>query len=100
MQHSVAERQQNLQFAQEYYLQANYFEAEKHLRKNIGREFTDIESVLLWISVLRRTKRMTQALEVIAETELMDAAAPWTMELQGEKALCLKRMSELPPAHD
>jgi hypothetical protein len=94
------ERQANLELAQEYYLQANYFEAEKLVRKNSVRGQNDVESMLLWISILRRTKRVTQALELISQLEMLDAAVGWLAELRSEKEQCLRIKIQLPPAHD
>jgi hypothetical protein len=97
---SQVERQKNLEIAQEYYLQANYFEAERLVRKNNLGGARDMESTLLWISILRRTRRITQALELISSMELLDAAIPWTAELRSEKEQCLRIKIQTPPAHD
>jgi len=95
-----AEQQNNLEMAQEFYLQANYFEAERLIRKNMvgGRE--DVESSLLWIAILRRTRRISQALELISNTDRLDAALPWLTELRSEKEQCLRIKIQTPPAHD
>ncbi|MEQ1830701.1 MAG: hypothetical protein ABL921_32415, partial [Pirellula sp.] len=66
---SSTDRQSNLMLAQEYYLQANYFDAERLVRKNNVLGAHDIEASILWISILRRTKRITQALEMISNLE-------------------------------
>jgi hypothetical protein len=97
---SDSDRLQNLAIAQEYYLQANYFESERHLRKNMRNVANDVESQLLWISVLRRTKRISQALTVISDVELLDAAIPWTAELHVEKERCMLLKRQTPPAHE
>ena len=94
------ERQKNLELAQEFYLQANYFEAEKLVRKNVSRGNDDVESTLLWISILRRTRRISQALELISNTDRLDAALPWMTELRSEKEQCLRLKIQTPPAHD
>jgi hypothetical protein len=95
-----AERLKNLVLAQEFYLQANYFEAEKMLRRNLQKGSNDVESMLLWISTLRRTRRIPQALDLISDVERLDAALPWLAELQVEKELCLRLKVQTPPAHD
>jgi hypothetical protein len=97
---SIGERETNLKLAQEHYLQANYFEAEKLVRKNRIGDRLDIESTLLWISLLRRTRRIAQALELISATELLDSARPWSAELRSERELCLKIKIQTPPAHE
>jgi hypothetical protein len=95
-----AERQENLQKAQELYLQANYFDAERLIRKNMFGAYEDVESLLLWIAILRRTRRIPLALELIAQVDKLDAAAPWLSELQTEKEQCLRIKIQTPPAHD
>ncbi len=97
---TIPERQKNLELAQEFYLQANYFEAEKLVRKNVTRGNDDVESTLLWISILRRTRRISQALELISSTDRLDAALPWMPELRSEKEQCLRLKIQTPPAHD
>ncbi|MCF7962582.1 MAG: hypothetical protein K9M08_17730, partial [Pirellula sp.] len=97
---TIPERQKNLELAQEFYLQANYFEAEKLVRKNVSRGNDDVESTLLWISILRRTRRISQALELISSTDRLDAALPWMPELRSEKEQCLRLKIQTPPAHD
>jgi len=96
----IAERQENLQKAQELYLQANYFDAERLIRKNMFGAYEDIESLLLWIVILRRTRRIPLALELIAQVDKLDASAPWLSELRIEKEQCLRIKIQTPPAHD
>lgn len=92
-------RQSNLEQAQELYLQANYFEAERLVRKNAHGNVDDVESSLLWIAILRRTRRIPQALELISNIAMLDAALPWIQELQSEKVQCLRIKIQAPPAH-
>jgi len=96
----ISSRQQNLELAQELYLQANYFEAERLVRKNLSGETDDVESSLLWIAILRRTRRISQALELISIIDKLDAALPWLSELRSEKEQCLRIKIRTPPAHD
>jgi len=96
----IAERQENLQKAQELYLQANYFDAERLIRQNMFGVHEDIESLLLWIAILRRTRRISLALELIAQVDKLDAAGPWLSELRTEKEQCLRIKIQTPPAHD
>lgn len=95
----ISARQQNLELAQELYLQANYFEAERLVRKNLSGETDDVESSLLWIAILRRTRRVSQALELISNIDKLDAALPWLSELRSEKEQCLRIKIQTPPAH-
>ena len=96
----ISSRQQNLELAQELYLQANYFEAERLVRKNLSGETDDVESSLLWIAIFRRTRRISQALELISNIDKLDAASPWLSELRSEKEQCLRIRIQAPPAHD
>ena len=97
---SGAVRQANLENAQALYLQANYFEAERLIRKNMLGEVEDVESSLLWIAILRRTRRISQALDLISSVDKLDAAIPWLGELRAEKEQCLRIKIQTPPAHD
>ena len=96
----MTSNQIDLETAQELYLQANYFEAERLVRKNTIGNIDDVESSLLWIAILRRTRRITQALELIASVDKLDAAQQWMAELRSEKAQCLRIKIQTPPAHD
>ena len=96
----ISARQQNLELAQELYLQADYFEAERLVRKNLLGETDDVESSLLWIAILRRTRRISQALEMISSIDKLDVALPWLAELRSEKEQCLRIRIQTPPAHD
>ena len=97
---AAAARQNNLETAQEMYLQANYFEAERWVRKNTLGSSDDIESSLLWIAILRRTRRFPQALDLISSVDKLDSARLWMSELRSEKAQCLRLKIQTPPAHD
>ena len=96
----TAATQENLENAQELYLQANYFDAERLIRKNLSGQADDIESALLWIAILRRTRRIPQALELISNVVKLDVALPWMAELRSEKEQCLRIKIQTPPAHD
>lgn len=93
-------RDHNLVLAQAAYLQASYFESEKHLLENLAKHPSDIESALLLVSVYRRTERWDPALEVIQQLQRRDLATRWSQEIAVEKERCLrgKRQSKpLPP---
>jgi hypothetical protein len=62
--------------------------------------YEDVESLLLWIAILRRTRRIPLALELIAQVDKLDAAGPWLPELRTEKEQCLRIKIQTPPAHD
>jgi len=97
---SLGERQKNLEKAQELYLRANYYEAEQLIKRNVSGRTEDIESHLLWIAILRRTRRIPQALELISSVDKLDAAAPWISELRLEKEQCVRIKIQTPPAHN
>ncbi len=97
---SPAEAVKHLELAQEHYLQADYFEAERQIKKNVRRSKTDIESSMLLVAIYRRTRRIQQALDLIAILELLEASLPWMSEIRVEKELCLRLKLQTPPAHD
>ena len=98
--HSPAFAVKQLELAQEFYLQADYFEAERLLKKNVRQSNVDIESSVLLVAILRRTRRLPQALELIASLERLEASLPWLSEIRVEKEHCLRLKIQTPPAHD
>lgn len=94
----VSEREKKLIDAQELYLQANYFEAERMLGKSNLTKEIDIEAELLRVSIYRRTGRIESALELIHKLNLLESSAVWSRELAAEKALCTRSKKETPPA--
>lgn len=97
---SPADAAKHLELAQEYYLQADYFEAERQVKKNVRRSKTDIESCMLLVAIYRRTRRIQQALDLIAILELLEASLPWMSEIRVEKEQCLRLKLQTPPAHE
>jgi hypothetical protein len=93
-------RRKNLENAQELYLQANYFDAEKLIRLNLNGPVEDVESSLLWIAILRRTRRIQQAIEVISQIDKLDVALLWSSELRSEREQCIRIKLQTPPPHD
>jgi hypothetical protein len=77
--------------AQEFYLQANYFEAEQILLPYCRSTDLDIEAALLLASILRRTERYPQAVELLEEMALLDRSWRWQDEIEQEKRLALKQ---------
>lgn len=71
--------------AQACYLRGDYFEAEAALHRIFAAGKQDIESAILMISILRRTRRWAQALYCIDRLLLLDGAAPWQYELTQER---------------
>ena len=97
---SPVEAAKHLEMAQEYYLQADYFEAERQVKNNVRRSKTDIESCMLLVAIYRRTRRIQPALDLIAILELLEASLPWMSEIRVEKEQCLRLKLQTPPAHD
>jgi len=97
---SPAEAVKHLELAQEHYLQADYFEAELQVQKNVRRSKTDIESCMLLVAIYRRTRRIQQALDLVSTLELLEASLPWMLEIRVEKEQCLRLKLQTPPAHD
>lgn len=77
--------------AQEFYLQANYFEAEQILLPYCRSTDMDIEAALLLASILRRTERYPRAVELLEEMALLDRSWRWQDEIDQEKRLALKQ---------
>lgn len=97
---SPASAVKQLELAQEFYLQADYFEAERLLKKNMRQPKVDLESSMLLVAVFRRTRRLPQALDLIASLERLEASLPWLSEIRVERELCMRLKIQTPPAHD
>jgi hypothetical protein len=80
--------------AQRQYLQGNFFEAEAMLHRNLSQSTLDVESALLLISVLRRTRRWQQALHWIEQVMLRENSARWHRDLMLEKQKIERSMNE------
>ena len=77
--------------AQELYLQANYFEAERILQPFAFGKSTDVEAALLLSSIMRRTERYHQSMELLDQLALLDNAWRWHDEIAKEKRLVLQQ---------
>jgi len=77
--------------AQEHYLQANYFEAERILQPFVSGKSTDVEAGLLLSTIMRRTERYQQSLELLEQLALLDDAWKWHDEIAKEKRLVLQQ---------
>ncbi|MFO0011395.1 MAG: hypothetical protein ACK553_01500 [Planctomycetota bacterium] len=73
--------------AQAFYLQANYYEAERSIAPYCLAGAMDAEAALLMASVLRRTGRFSQALALLDELALLDCGLPWLEEIERERKL-------------
>jgi hypothetical protein len=78
--------------AQECYLQANYFEAERIVQPFAFGNSPDVDAGLLLSSILRRTERYQQAIELLDQLALLDDAWRWHDEIAKEKRSALQQM--------
>jgi hypothetical protein len=86
--------------AQSFYLQANYYEAERLISPYCRTGAMDAEAALLMASVLRRTGRIPQALALIDELSLLDCGLPWRDEIEHERKLSRRqKASSQPDSH-
>jgi len=69
------------------YLQGHWFEAETLLSRIFEHRPRDVEARLLLATLLRRTKRCTEAREQIARLECIENASVWSVEIAREKQL-------------
>lgn len=72
--------------AQELYLQANYFEAEQRIAKYCQGRTLDPEATLLLASIMRRTQRFAQAIELLETLQRLDCGRYWNEEIDSELA--------------
>lgn len=78
--------------AQNFYLRGEYFEAEASLHRIFATGRQDVEAAVLMVSILRRTRRWTQALYCIDRLMLLEKAAYWARDLQIERKRILESM--------
>lgn len=79
--------------AQKYYLESNWFEAERVVRKLLRHDRRDIDGRFLLATLLRHTDRPLEAEEELDRIERMDGAEKWSLELQRERD-ALRRLGE------
>lgn len=81
----------NLQQAQAFYLQANYYEAEQVIARYCHPSAMDAEAALLMAGILRRTGRFSQAVGLLDELSHLDCGLPWLEEIERERALSVRQ---------
>jgi hypothetical protein len=79
--------------AQKYYLESNWFEAERVLRKLLRHDKRDFDGRFLLATLLRHTGRVRDAEEELNRMERLDGAEKWTLEIQRERE-ALRRFKE------
>ena len=78
------------QAAQRAYLRGEYYEAEAALHAIFVAGHEDVEAALLLVGILRRTGRVSQAVDTLDRLCKLDAAARWTHEIRGERLRCVQ----------
>jgi hypothetical protein len=91
---TTPEQSRALERAQQEYLQGNWFEAEAILLEVVHRQPRDAECLLLLAGVLRQTRRWQPALRRLKQLEMLDTAAKWSFEVQQEKKMIEREISE------
>jgi hypothetical protein len=81
----------NLQQAQAFYLQANYYEAEQVIAGYCRPNAMDAEAALLMAGILRRTGRFSQAVGLLDELSLLDCGLPWLEEIERERTQSVRQ---------
>jgi len=71
----------------EYYLQGQWFEAEKSLVQLLRQNPRDVEARLMIATLFRRTRRWDEALRQLDQLERLEASQAWALEIQRERAL-------------
>jgi hypothetical protein len=71
----------------EYYLQRNWFEAEKRLKRMIRRNPRDVDARLILASVLRRSDRPEDAASQLDRLERIEGIDRWRWEIDRERRI-------------
>jgi len=83
--------------AQKYYLESNWFEAERVLRRLLRHDKRDFDARFLLATLLRHTGRLRDAEEELNRMERLDGAEKWALEIRRERELlcqCSERADE------
>ena len=72
---------------QQYYLQRNWFEAEKRLKRMIRRNPRDVDARLMLAGVLRRSERPDAAGSQLDRIERLEGIDRWRWEIDRERRL-------------
>ena len=66
------------------YLRGNWIEAENLVGRILHQRPEDMEARLLWVSVLRRTRRTEEALRRLRDLNRLESAKRWRWEIEAE----------------
>lgn len=88
----------------QYYLQKNWFEAERIFRRLLRRNARDTDARLMLASLLRHTKRFEEAQVQLDRLRLIEGSQKWEMEIGAEQSLLEDKQTQKgllePPATD
>jgi len=80
--------------AMEYYLQGQWFEAEKRFIQLLRQNPRDVEARLMIATLFRHTRRWEEALRQLDQLERLEASQAWALEIQRERALIEQAKAE------
>jgi len=78
----------------EYYLQGQWFEAEKRLIQLLRQNPRDVEARLMIATLFRHTRRWEEALRQLDQLERLEASQAWALEIQRERAVIEQAKTE------
>jgi len=80
----------------EFYLQGQWFEAEKKLVSLLRQNPRDVEARLLIATLFRHTRRWEEALRQLDQLERLEASRAWALEIHRERELIRQAKAQLP----
>ncbi len=84
--------------ATEFYLQAQWFEAEKRLIQLLRQNPRDVEARLMIATLFRHTRRWDEALRQLDQLERLEASQAWALEIYRERALIQQAKAQRSPS--
>lgn len=79
----------------DFYLQAQWFEAEKILIRLLRQNPRDVEARLMIATLFRHTHRWDEALRQLEQLERLEASRAWALEIQRERQQIAQAQAEL-----
>jgi tetratricopeptide (TPR) repeat protein len=73
--------------AVDLYLKGDYYQAERLLKKLLGKNIRDLDARLLLATLLRHTGRFDEASRQLDQLVCFDGAEKWELEIQAEREL-------------
>ncbi|MBN2291823.1 MAG: hypothetical protein JXM70_05325 [Pirellulales bacterium] len=78
----------------QYYLQKNWFEAERVFRRLLRRNNRDMEARLMLAGLLRHTERFEEAKVQLDRLQRIEGSQKWDLEIRQEQRLLEKKETE------